>query len=300
MNYLPSEDPVNAIEANTGARRVPVLRWRQGSLSEIDNWVSREVAIALEFNGISHAVVLATPCDLEDFTLGFGICEGIFATAADLYGCEVNETGPGMTVIMDVSARSFETLKHRRRTLAGRTGCGVFGTESLSQVLRQVPAISSDIRFQGEAVMQAMLSMRDQQRLNRLTGSLHAAAWCNGNGDVRVLREDFGRHNALDKLICALAGTRLTGEEGFIAVTSRASIEMVQKAAMAGASLIAAVSAPTQLAVDTAHLAGMCLVGLVRQEDLVIYAHPHRILLPRRPAREVTGMADLARSRLTE
>ena len=265
-----------------GARRVPVLRWRTHRLCELDDWVSEEVAVALEFNGISHAVMLATPCDLEDFALGFGISEGIFTSAADLYGCEVVQGSLGTTVRMEVSSRSFNTLKHRRRTLAGRTGCGLCGVESLAQVVRAVPAIptmSSDRRFQGDAIVQAMRSLRHQQRLNQLTGSLHAAAWCNAEGDVLVLREDVGRHNALDKLIGALARAGMTAEAGFIAVTSRASIEMVQKAATAGVALMAAVSAPTQLAVNMAQCAGMTLVGLVRQEDFVMYTHPQRVVL---------------------
>ena len=263
-----------------GASRVPVLRWRGGAGQEIDDWVCMETPVALEFNGISHAVMLATPCDLEDFALGFGLSEGIFANAAELYGCELIVSDGGITVRMEVSSRSFANLKQRRRTLAGRTGCGVCGTESLADVLRPVPDVSSRTQFHGEAIVRAMRSMRDSQTLNALTGSVHAAAWCDSDGGVRLLREDVGRHNALDKLIGALARARLQSDEGFIAVTSRASIEMVQKAAMAGAPLLAAISAPTQLAVDTAQRAGMGLVGLVRQDDWVIYAHPGRILLP--------------------
>ncbi len=265
---------------NMGARRVPTLRWRDGCSREVDDWVSEEVPIALEFNGIAHAVMLATPCDLEDFALGFGLSEGIFANASELYGCELSADGPGITVSMDVSARSFASLKQRRRTLVGRTGCGVCGTESLADVLRPTPAVSTDIHFPGQAIIDAMRSMRDQQTLNTLTGSMHAAAWCNLDGEIEMLREDVGRHNALDKLVGALASARSTTAKGFIAVTSRASIEMVQKAAMAGAPLLAAVSAPTKLAVDTARHSGMSLVGLVRQGDLVIYAHPGRISLP--------------------
>lgn len=263
-----------------GAQRVSVLRWRDGCSRELEDWVSEEVPIALEFNGISHAVMLATPCDLEDFALGFGLSEGIFANASELYGCEVKSDGPGVTVSMEVSARSFATLKHRRRTLAGRTGCGVCGTESLANALRPTPSVSTDIRFHGQAILDGMRSMRDGQTLNAVTGSMHAAAWCDTNGEVQVLREDVGRHNALDKLVGALASAGLTAEKGFIAVTSRASIELVQKAAMAGAPLIAAVSAPTQLAVDAAQRSGMSLVGLVREDDLVIYSHPGRISLP--------------------
>lgn len=280
MNHTRTAAPDHATAAIASMRRVPVTRWREQRLVELDDWVSNEVPVALEFNGISHAVMLATPCDLEDFALGFGISEGILASAAELYGCELNETAAGTTVSMEVSARSFASLKHRRRTLAGRTGCGICGTESLAQVFRAVPAISSDIRFQGDAIIHAMRSMRDRQRMNQLSGSMHAAAWCDVNGEVRVLREDVGRHNALDKLIGALAGGGWVAGNGFIAITSRASIEMVQKAAMTGVAMMAAVSAPTQLAVDAAQLAGMSLVGMVRHNDMVIYAHPHRVLLP--------------------
>ena len=268
------------VQVATGARRVPILRWWEGCSLELDDWVSEEVPIALEFNGISHAVMLATPCDLEDFALGFGLSEGIFEDRAELYACELNPTGPGITLRMEVSSRSFASLKNRRRTLAGRTGCGVCGTESLANVLRPMPSVSTDLDFECTAILAAMRSMRDGQMLNAITGSMHAAAWCDINGEVRVLREDVGRHNALDKLVGALANAGLKANKGFIAVTSRASIEMVQKTALAGASLLAAVSAPTQLAVDAARHSGMSLVGLARQNDLVIYAHPGKILFP--------------------
>jgi len=284
MRWLHSTDSADAaadLPPVQGASRVPVLRWRGGASHALDDWVCEELPIALEFNGIAHAVMLATPCALEDFALGFGLSEGIFASAADLYGCELHAGGGGITVRMEVSARSFAGLKDRRRSLAGRTGCGLCGTERLADALRPVPAVCSSAQFRSEAIAHAMRSMNDRQALNGLTGSVHAAAWCDLQGEVQLLREDVGRHNALDKLVGALARAGLKAENGFIAVTSRASIEMVQKAAMAGAPLLAAVSAPTQLAVDTAHQAGMALVGLVRQGDLVIYAHPGRILLPR-------------------
>jgi FdhD protein len=268
------------LTATQGASRVPVLRWRGGASQALDDWVCEEVPVALEFNGISHAVMLATPCDLEDFALGFGLSEGILAHAGELYGCELVRSSQGITVRMEVSSRSFASLRQRRRTLAGRTGCGVCGTESLAEVLQPVPAVSSGPPIPGEAIAHAMRSMRDRQTLNALTGSVHAAAWCDADGEIGLLREDVGRHNALDKLIGASARAGLQATAGFIAVTSRASIEMVHKAAMAGAPLLAAVSAPTQLAVQTAQQAGMGLVGLVRQGDLVIYAHPGRVVLP--------------------
>jgi FdhD protein len=263
-----------------GASQVPVLRWRDGTSHALDDWVCEEVPVALEFNGISHAVMLATPCDLEDFALGFGLSEGIFENASELYGCEVKAGDLGITVRMDVSARSFAGLKQRRRTLAGRTGCGVCGTESLAEVLRPVPMVSSSMQVQAEAIVRAMRWMKSRQMLNALTGSTHAAAWCDLHGDIHLLREDVGRHNALDKLVGALARARLDVAQGFIAITSRASIEMVQKAAIAKTGLLVAVSAPTQLAVNTAQQAGMGLVGLVRQDGLVIYAQPGRVLMP--------------------
>jgi FdhD protein len=261
-----------------GARLAAVVRWREGARSEVDDWLTEEVPVALEFNGISHAVMLATPADLEDFALGFGLSEGIFASAADLHDCEVHASARGITVSMAVSARSFAGLKARRRTLVGRTGCGVCGTESLDQVLRPVVPVRAGLRVHSGAINRAMRAMHAHQHLNRATGSVHAAAWCRADGGVRMLREDVGRHNALDKLIGALAGAGIAASGGFIAVTSRASIEMVQKAAVAGTPLLAAVSAPTLLAVESARAAGMGLAGLVRGDDLVVYAGAERIV----------------------
>jgi len=273
MNRAEFEMPVD------GARLAPVVRWRDGERHELDDWLTEEVPVALEFNGISHAVMLATPADLEDFALGFGLSEGIFASAADLYGCELDVAPQGITVRMQVSSSSFAGLKQRRRTLAGRTGCGVCGTESLDQVLRPVPTVPAGAPVQASAIARAMHEMRARQRLCQATGAVHAAAWCSADGAVQWLREDVGRHNALDKLIGALARAGTDRRDGFIAVTSRASVEMVQKAAVAGAPLLAAVSAPTLLAVETARTAGMGLVGLVRGDDLVVYANAERVVL---------------------
>jgi len=263
-----------------GARPAAVVRWRGGARSVADDWLADEVPVALQFNGISHAVMLATPCDLEDFALGFGLAEGVFASPADLRDCEALPSEHGITLALDVSARCFAALKERRRTLAGRTGCGVCGTESLAQVLRPIPPIAAPgAPLHAGALGAAMRALAERQRLNRATGSVHAAAWCDADGTPRLLREDVGRHNALDKLIGALARAGVPAGDGFIAVTSRASVEMVQKAAVAGAPLLAAVSAPTALAVDAARRAGLALAGLVRGDDLVLYTHPERVVL---------------------
>lgn len=264
--------------AADGARRASVVRWRDGQRRVVDDWLTEEVPVALEFNGVSHAVMLATPADLEDFALGFGLAEGIFASASDLHDCEVRHSLQGITVAMQVSARCFAALKERRRTLAGRTGCGICGTESLDQVLRPVPVIEPATQIHSTAIARAMREMREHQVLCQATGAVHAAAWCSIDGAVLLAREDVGRHNALDKLIGALARTTLRREPGFIAVTSRASVEMVQKAAVAGAPLLAAVSAPTSLAVETAEAAQMALVGLARQGNLVVYSHAERVV----------------------
>ena len=261
-----------------GARLASVVRWRDGQRRVVDDWVTEEVPVALEFNGVSHAVMLATPADLEDFALGFGLAEGIFASPADLHNCEVDHSPQGITVAMQVSARCFAALKERRRTLAGRTGCGVCGTESLDKVLRPVPVIEPATQIHSTAIARAMREMREHQVLCQATGAVHAAAWCSIAGAVLLAREDVGRHNALDKLIGALARTTLSREPGFIAVTSRASVEMVQKAAVAGAPLLAAVSAPTSLAVETADAVQMALVGLARQGNLVVYSHAERVV----------------------
>ena len=271
--------PHDAALPPPGASPASVLRWRGGRRSEVQDWLADEVPVALEFNGISHAVMLATPADLEDFALGFGLAEGLLDSPSDLYDCEVVDSDAGLTLRLEISSRCFMRLKDRRRTLAGRTGCGLCGTENLEQVLRPLPAAPEGARIPAAAIQRGMQGLRDGQRLNELTGSVHAAAWCDLDGRVRLLREDVGRHNALDKLIGALARSRLDVAAGFIAVTSRASVEMIQKASIAGAGLIAAVSAPTRLAVSTAEGAGLTLAGLVRGADLVLYSHPSRVVL---------------------
>ncbi len=260
-----------------GARQAQVLRLRAGRRCESADWLPEEVPVALEFNGVSHAVMLATPMDLEDFALGFGLSEGIFDRPADLYDCEVDACAEGLTVHMEVSSRSFARLRAMRRTLAGRTGCGLCGTESLAQVLRPLPRVVAGRVIHSTAITRAMDGLRDRQLLGQATGATHAAAWCDGTGDIRLLREDVGRHNALDKLIGALARAGVDAGSGFMAVTSRASVEMVHKTVVAGVPLLAAVSAPTLLAVNTAEQAGMCLVGLARQGNLAVYAHPQHL-----------------------
>ncbi len=265
-----------------GAQRASVVRWRGAQRQAARDWLAEEVAVALQYNGVSHAVMLATPLDLEDFAFGFSLSEGIIESSQQVYDCEVVQQPLGITVQLEVATRCFEALRERRRSLAGRTGCGLCGTDSLDQALRPPPRLPrrEAPAFTAVALAQAVGRLHALQRLNLATGAVHAAAWCDRDGRVLLLREDVGRHNALDKLIGALARRGLDGSQGFVVVTSRASVEMVQKAAQAGMPLLVAVSAPTALAVRTAREAGMGLVGLARGDDLVIYCGEQLIELP--------------------
>jgi FdhD protein len=265
-----------------GVHALGVTAWRDGQAQSQPDWLADEVAVALVFNGISHAVMMASPADLEDFALGFGLTEGLLEHPGELYGIEVREVPEGLELQLEVSAACEWRLKERRRTLAGRTGCGLCGTDSLAEVRRALPPLTP-VSVEPEALGRAQRELRDLQAVQRLTGASHAAAWCGLDGAVQLAREDIGRHNALDKLIGALVNARIDTSQGFICITSRASFEMVQKTAMAGASLLAAVSAPTALAVKVAAEADLALAGFVRGDDFVAYTHPERFGLPAAP-----------------
>jgi FdhD protein len=259
---------------------------RAGVTRASGDWLADEVPIALVFNGVSHAVMLASPADLGDFALGFALSEGLIASPADLYDVDVDveaAASHGIEVRMEVSSEAFWALKARRRALAGRTGCGLCGVDSLAAVRRELPA-APVVQVAPGALGRAQAGLRRWQALQQVTGAAHAAAWCALDGDILVAREDIGRHNALDKLIGALARARLPMDGGFLCITSRASFEMVQKSAMAGAGMLAAVSAPTALAVAAARDCGLALAGFARGDDFVAYTHPERFGLLRTPA----------------
>ncbi|AGU50175.1 formate dehydrogenase accessory protein FdhD [Variovorax paradoxus B4] len=249
------------------------------ALQAFDNrdWVAVEVPVALEFNGIAHAVMLATPTDLADFALGFALSEGILLGRGELYGVEEAYAPEGITLTLEVASAAFARLKARRRTMAGRTGCGLCGTESLAHVTRALPPLPEGPALSTRAVARGMRELASMQVLQKVTGAVHAAAWCSAEGEALLVREDVGRHNALDKLVGALARSSVDASTGFIAVTSRASFEMVQKTVAAGVPLLAAVSASTSLATAIAEDTGLTLAGFVRGDDLVIYTHPWRL-----------------------
>lgn len=276
--------PEIKVKASTQALAVTnqftVEAWQQNASQQASDTLAEEVPIALIYNGVSHVVMLATPQDLTDFALGFSLTEGILRNKSDLYGVEVIEQPQGAELHCDIASEQFANLKERRRNLVGRTGCGLCGAESIAQAMRVpnpqqlVPVLQS---ISHNAVQLALSQIKAQQVLNLATGATHACAWVNADGNVQLVREDVGRHNALDKLIGALAKNP-PSSAGFVLTTSRASVEMVQKVASVGINVLAAISAPTGLAVRFAEQNGVTLLGFVRDNRHVVYAHSHRII----------------------
>lgn len=266
-----------AIEPS-GTQQCEVVRFSGGVRRAAADDLADEVPVALEYNGISHAVMLATPRDLEDFAVGFSLSEGIVASLADIYETEVEHAPSGITVHIRIEGGAFVRLKERRRNLAGRTGCGLCGTEDLGQVLRPLPRVQGKHALKPASVLRAVEDIKRHQPINRKTGATHAAAWCDGEGRVLSVFEDVGRHNALDKLIGFLAREKTDTTDGFLAMTSRASVELVQKAASVGMPALVAISAPTALAVRTAESCGMILLAFARGEEFVVYAHADKLV----------------------
>jgi FdhD protein len=269
---MDADDPI-------GVGRFAISRWRAGKLANADDDLIEEVPIAFEYNGISHAVMLASPLNLEEFSLGFSLSEGICGSITDFYDVEVVPSDAGITLQIQISNEAFMKLKERRRSLSGRTGCGLCGTESLGQVLRPLPTRLVDLSLSTASVRRALSQLNARQPLNKLTGAAHAAAWCDPIGELLSVFEDVGRHNALDKLIGAIVMQGLNVRDGFVLMTSRASVELVQKAATVGIFALVAISAPTALAVRTARACGMTLLAFARGDEFVAYAHAENIRL---------------------
>jgi FdhD protein len=251
------------------AGREPLVQLPSSAGAE---WVAEETPVALVYNGISQAVMMATPADLEDFALGLSLTEGFIADASELLDVEAEEAEEGISLQLQVTAACEARLKQRRRMLAGRTGCGLCGIDSLKQVRLVLPRRVSAAEVDLAAVRRAMAALPQAQPLNARCGGLHAAAWCAADGRIVLVREDVGRHNALDKLAGAMACARVEAGKGFVAVSSRASFEMAQKAIAMRVPLLASVSAPTAMAVRTAQTHGLALVGYVRGERATRYA----------------------------
>ncbi|QID19797.1 formate dehydrogenase accessory sulfurtransferase FdhD [Nitrogeniibacter mangrovi] len=240
-----------------------------------------EIPVALVYNGISHAVMLATPSDLEDFGHGFSLSEGIVASADEIFDCEAVAVEQGVELRMEIAGERLQHLKARRRQLAGRTGCGLCGIESLQAAMPSPEPVPARPPLTVSAIRRALKKLNAHQKLHRVTGAAHAAAWASRDGDIVLVREDVGRHNALDKLIGAMASAQGPAPDladGFVLVTSRASVEMVQKVARAGIGLLAAISAPTAMATRYAEEAGVTLVAHLRRERLTCYSRPDGLI----------------------
>lgn len=257
-----------------------VYRQRPGKpYADQQDQLAREVPVALEYNGISHATVLATPCDLEDFAYGFSYTEGVIRSARDIYDVELTTRDKGIVIQLTIASACLNQLKLRRRSLAGRTGCGLCGLESLDEVQRSLPPLASRPAFlDAEAVAAATNALRELQPLHLKTGATHAAGWASIQGRIQAVREDVGRHNALDKLIGHLLRQGTDTSDGFAVISSRASFEMVQKAAAAGISAVVAVSAPTTYAVQMADELNVLLAGFARDTGFTVYAHPEFLI----------------------
>lgn len=255
-----------------------VVRVNRDGRAEASDEVIEEVPVALVYNGVSHAVMLASPADLEDFALGFSLSEGILSRPGELYDIEIVPGCSGISIEMDIASERFVQLKDRRRQLAGRTGCGLCGVDSLAAVTAMPAQKPAHDEYQLEigAIQEALRQLPHWQAMRQQCGAAHAAAWADAQGNILCLREDVGRHNALDKLVGALAREN-RGRDGFVLVTSRASYEMVQKVASAGLPALVAVSAPTALAVRQAQAAGLLLVGFARSHGLVVYSGAGRL-----------------------
>jgi FdhD protein len=260
-------------------QRVENLVWRREGAAAGERALPEETAVAFTYNGTSYAVMMATPRDLEDFAVGFTLTEGIVESPVEIETIEIVEEEAGIELRMWLSAARAQRLQARRRHMAGPTGCGLCGIESLTQAMRPSPLVSEGRRFAPADIMAAMSSLAPAQPINIETRAVHAAAFWTIERGLVALREDVGRHNALDKLGGAMARRDLPGQDGIAILTSRVSVEMVQKAAMLGIPILAAVSAPTALAVRSAEACGVTLIGIARGDGFEVFAHARRVAL---------------------
>ena len=266
--------------AHAGFVLRPVERWRHGQVISEDDCIAEEVPVAMVYNGATFAVMMATPHDLDDFALGFSLSEGLIDDPQQLLALDQHALLEGIELAMQVAedASAAHIGHERERLLPGRSGCGICGTRELEQAIRQHPPVGVGQPLAREALERAQQELHARQPMNEATGAVHAAAWATRDGEIVLVREDVGRHNALDKLIGAMRRRAIDPEDGLALVTSRASYEMVTKATSAGITVLAAISAPTALAIELARSAGITLVGFTRPGSHNVYSHPDRLL----------------------
>jgi FdhD protein len=261
----------------TGSAELPVERWLHGSTTHTTDRVALEMPVALVYSGVPHVVMLATPADLEDFATGFTLSEGLVGKASEIQSVEVERGPDAIDVRVGISGERFAQMLERRRYLTGRTGCGLCGAETVEQAIRPPTRVGKGPSLSIAELHEALVDIQTRQPINALTGSVHAAAWIVPGRGIDCVREDVGRHNALDKTIGALVRSGADFTTGCMLITSRASYEMVQKSATVGISFVVAVSAPTALAIRVAEQSGVTLVGFARREQHVVYTHPERL-----------------------
>jgi FdhD protein len=257
--------------------RVRRSAWHDGVLAGGERAVPEEAAVAFTYNGSSYAVMMATPQDLEDFAVGFSLTEGIVKSAGEIESLEIVEEPIGIELRMRLVEPRGTAFLERRRYLAGPTGCGLCGIESLGEAMRPVASIADDVSFAPREIMAALESFFGLQAINRSTHAVHGAGFYSKTAGLAAIREDVGRHNALDKIAGALARKGLPARHGLTIVTSRLSVELVQKAAAIGSPVLVAVSVPTALAVRTAEAAGITMIAVARDDGFEIFTHPQRV-----------------------
>lgn len=251
--------------------------WREVGTSRGLRLIPEETPIALTYNGGTYAVMMGTPQDLEDFAVGFSLNEGVITSACDILSLEVVRLGMGIELRMWLAPENAERISERRRQIAGPTGCGLCGIDSIREAVRPAAWVPQERVFTPDEVMAVVEGMAPLQEMNRQTRAVHAAAFWSALPGVIALREDVGRHNALDKLAGALARRGIAARDGMVLVTSRVSVEMVQKTAAVGAPMLVAVSAPTALAIRTADAAGITLVAIARSDGFEVFTHADRL-----------------------
>jgi FdhD protein len=251
--------------------------WRHQGATDGKRIIPEETAVAFTYDGSTYAVMMATPQNLEDFALGFSFTERLISSPADIRQLDIVEYDAGIELRMWLSEPRAAVLSERRRHLAGPTGCGLCGIESLDEAVRPVSRVIAEVTFTSGEIVRALESLPARQELNRQTRAVHAAAFWRPDAGLNAVREDVGRHNALDKLAGALLRDRVPTHTGMVLLTSRVSVEMVQKTAMIGAPMIVAVSAPTALAVRTAETAGITLVAIARGDGFEVFTHSQRV-----------------------
>lgn len=267
--------------ARPGLSRLPVTVCEDGRPSEAEDWLVEETAVELRYNGAAFAVMMATPLDLEDFAYGFSLSEDRVRSARDIQAVRLLAQDGGHVIDIAVSAAVPVNLSPElARLLPGRSGCGLCGNRRLEDVMRPAPPVPDGLVLAPGALERARAALAHRQPLNASSGAVHAAAWAGADGEILLVREDVGRHNALDKLLGALVREGADLRAGFVLVTSRASYEMVTKAARLGIGLLAAISAPTALAVELARASRLTLVAFLRPGRHVVYSHPQRIPAP--------------------